>query len=172
VISSRYLGCTLFALLLTGCGAINYVPSEYEITTDRIQKFDISGTVTVENNQPDTTKTIVLSAPARDWVSDNHTVTEHLAAQLRRELAKHGNIINKTSDKSIGVKVTKQQANMYAFHMTGSLEVWITLGVAESFPINIDQGSPGNVWRVLNGNIALGVIEILSDKRVLAYLAL
>ena len=167
----RVLCLSLLVLSVTGCGSINYVPSAYEITDDRIKMFAISGTVTVHNNQPDTTKTVVLSAPARDWVSDNHTITEHLVEQLRKELAKHGNIVNKASEKSIGVKVVSQKAYTHVFHMTGTLDALVTLGDSPPFPIHIEQGSPGNVWRVLNGNIALSVIEILSDKRVLSYLA-
>lgn len=171
MISSRHLGISMLFLLLVGCGTKNYIPSEYEIVSGRIQSFKLAGSVTVENQQPDTTKMVVLVTNSGDFVADNHTVTEHLAAQLRKELAKHGDVINGTANKTIGVKVTSQRAYLHFFHMTGTLEVIVTLGDSPPFPINIEQGSPGNLWRVLNGNIALGVIEILSDKRVLAYLA-
>jgi hypothetical protein len=169
VLINKFL-CVALVVALTGCGSITYTPSEYVITNERIQSFKVSGSVTVENLQDDKGSKVVLNAPARTWVSDYVTITEALAEQLRQELAKHGAVTGGDA-KRIGVRVTDQRAYLHMFHMTGTLQVQVTLGDSAPFPINIEQGSPGNVWRVLNGNIALGVIEILSDQRVLAYLA-
>lgn len=167
----RPLSIALAMLFLMGCGTKQYIPEEAKIAIDEIQFFKIAGTVSVENKQPDITKVIVCVSNSGDYLSDYHLVTEHMIEQLKKELIIHGSIISKPSEKTIGLKVVKEKAYLHIFHMTGDLEVWVTLGKGEAFLIRTEHGSPGGVRAVLDGNIANGVIEILSDKRVLSYLA-
>lgn len=166
------LAVLVFALAaLSGCGTKNYTPNEYPITNDRIQDFKSNGKITVENQQTDTTKLVVLAANNGDYVADNKLITEHLASQLKKEIAIHGTIINSNLNKSIGLKVISQNAYVHIFYMSGKLEVMVSLGESTPFSILVENGNPLNALRVLNGNIALAVIQILSDKRVLDYLA-
>lgn len=157
-------------VLLSGCGTFAYTPGEYEITSDRIDSFKLSGEVQVVNLQNDDSARLAVSAPARDWVTSYRAVTAQMAEQLKKEIGKHG-LLSPGSPKVIGLKVTDQRGYQHFQHMTGTFSVEVTLGAAPPFTISLENGSPAGIFRLLNGNVALGIIEILHDQRVLDYLS-
>jgi hypothetical protein len=161
-------------VLLTGCGTIKYVPEEYAIAPGRVTPLDISGTVVVENVQTDTAPIAFYEGPgaAADWVGNRKEITEHLAAQLKKELTASGRVTPGGRAKTLKVSVDRLSALQAAFHFQSSLMVVVTLGDGQKIVKHASQGSPGNMWRVLNGTIALGVIEILNDEAVRKYLSM
>ncbi|MGH1438845.1 MAG: hypothetical protein ACRBBR_01940 [Cellvibrionaceae bacterium] len=156
-------------LVLQACGTIDYKPEKYEIDQQRIQDFPVAGSVSVINLQQNKDKTLFFDGTS-DWSGDYYTVSEHFSSQLREEIAKHGKVSG-TLEKSINVKIVRLEAKQKAFHFVSEMDVMVRLGQGKEFELSVGQGSPGNMWRVLNGTLAIGVIELLKDKRVLDYLA-
>jgi len=156
--------------LLSGCGTVAYTPEEYEIAQGRIAPFEYKGTVTIENIQTDTAQTKFFDGPSQDWAGNHRQVTEHLAEQLRKEIGKNGKAgAGGTKTIKVSVKHLRAEQNVFVFRST--MKVAVQLGDGQPFEKEVSQGSPGNMWRVLNGTIALGVIEILNEEQVRQYLA-
>ncbi len=158
-------------LTLQACGAIQYKPETYEISAERIQDFPLSGTVTVSNDQPDKTPTAFFDSGAAQFMGTYNEVSEHMAKQLSAEISKHGQVQSSSGQKTISVKITRLHARQHIFHFTSEMNFTVKLGNGETLEKFVSQGSPANMYRVLNGTIALGVIEILKDPQVLNYLA-
>lgn len=159
------------AVLLVGCGTVKYVPQEYVIANDRIPNFDLNGAVRVENIQTDQEQIKFFEGAAADWVGDYRSVTEHLVTQLSKEIAIHGKVLGTNKKKVLQVKVLNLRATQEAFHFRSSMQVLVRLGNGDEVTVAVSQGSPSDMWRVLNGTLALGAIDILKNAKVKAYLA-
>jgi hypothetical protein len=153
-----------------GCGTVQYIPEEYEITQERIPGFDLNGDVSITNAQTDTSKQIFFDG-TMDWAGDYKTVTDHLVMQLDKEIKNHATRVNSGNPKTLSVTVESLEAIQHPFHFTSIMRAKVQLGNGEDAMINVSQGSPGNMWRVLNGTIALGVIDILKNSKVTKYLS-
>jgi len=157
-------------LLLQACMTIDYVPEEYVLADGRILQFPVVGTVQVNNLQPNDDKSIFFDGSST-WQGSYKSVTEHLRWQLDKEIQKNGIKESGADQKTIGVKVSNLTVTSAAFHFTSAVEFTVYLGNGEILAKRVTQGSPGNIWRVLNGTLALGVIETLKDEKVRKYLA-
>ncbi|MBI4998364.1 MAG: hypothetical protein HZC22_16020 [Rhodocyclales bacterium] len=156
--------------LLQACGTFDYKPKEYVLSDGRIPPFQVAGTVQVINLQPSTESTIFFSGAA-EWRGDYKRVTEHLRWQLDKEIQKNGTKHSAASQKSIGVKVSKLSVTKRAFHFSSDIDFTVQLGSGLALEKHVTQYSPSDVWTVLDGTLALGVIEILTDPDVKKYLA-
>lgn len=159
----------LFALL-GGCGTVHYVPEHYVIDQGRIPKFDLKGNVTVVNAQSDQSKQVFFNS-SMDWVGDYKTITEHLVTQLRQEIAKNAKNVGSGESKTLSVKVDSLHAAHHLFTFSATMREEVSMGDGEQTQINVRNSSPGTMWRTLNGAIALGVIDILKDPKVIKYLS-
>lgn len=166
----KYIALIALTIVLSSCGTVSYYPQEYEIANDRIDDFVMKGSVQVINTQTDSTKHTFF-ASTLDWEGDYKTVTEHLKTQLEKEISENTQKIASDVNKIIEVKVVNIKAEQKFFHFSSTMDLEYKLGNSESYTIHVSQGSPGNMWRVLNGTIALGVIEILKQANVIAYLS-
>jgi hypothetical protein len=156
-------------LPLQACISIDYAPEEYVVADGRISRFSVVGAVLVNNLQPNDAKTIFFEGTSK-WQGSYKSVTEHLRWQLDKEIQKNGIKKSGSDQKTIGVKVTNLAVARGAFHFSSAVDFTVSLGNGEVLEKRVTQGSPGNIWRVLNGTLALGVIDILKDERVRKYL--
>jgi hypothetical protein len=156
--------------LLQACGTFDYKPKEYVLSDGRIPPFQVVGTVLVTNVQPSTETTVFFSG-ASEWRGDYKRVTEHLRWQLDKEIQKNGTKQSAASQKTIGVKVLKLSVTKRAFHFSSAIDITVQLGNGLALEKHVTQNSPSDVWTVLDGTLALGVIEILADPNVKKYLA-
>jgi hypothetical protein len=156
-------------LLLQACGTLNYVPKKYEITGDRIENIPLSGIVVVVNSQRDASKKLII----RGWEGDLKTVTEHLKIQLEEEIIKNSTPTQSSNgeNKTIEIKVTKMKAEQGVMTLSSEMDLEYSLGNGEIGLLHVSNVSPANIWRLLNGSIALGVIELLKDSKVRTYLS-
>jgi hypothetical protein len=168
---------TAIALLLiglTGCGTFNYTPGEYEIVPGRVNPLDVSGAVTIENVQTDSASRAFFKDPhgSKDnGIGNLKEVTEHLVMQMRKEVMKSGRMMPSARTKTLRVSVVHLESTMRDFHLVSEIDVSVTMDDGSQIGKHISQGSPGNMWRVLNGVIALAVIDILNDEQVRGYLS-
>ena len=86
----RHLLAATAAFVLAGCGTMQFTPTEYPLRDGLIPPFPVAGDVTVTNNQPSKTQTIVYSASGSHLATNLNTVTEVMTGQTRGELAKAG----------------------------------------------------------------------------------
>lgn len=164
---------TLLAISqLTGC-TINYyyTPGVYEIAGERIPPFERVGTIDVRVVQePDPSRQYVIySKRGERFFTDRAMVAEMLAKELAREITHRGGQVTTPAEHTIEIAVP--HVRWEALAGLGILSVKLGLSEAETRMFEIRNKSVGNMWRVMNGAIAVAVIDILNDPAVRAWLA-
>ncbi|MCP1727817.1 hypothetical protein J2T60_001817 [Natronospira proteinivora] len=152
------------AFLLQACGG-TYVADEYPLNEDRVSSFQVNGEVSVRSayDEPHPIRITNLDA-------DLQQISEQFAEQMGQEIDRHHNG-DGGADKHIMVRVTDMNLANRIAYMEGRVSVELELGNGEQVSFERRNGSPGVIYRVLNGTIALAVIEALEDETVRAYLA-
>ena len=159
----------LLPLLLSQACSPAYVPTEYPLREGVIPSIDVAGEVAFLNAQPSTEPTTVYSYIGSSLRSDYHAITEVMVNQAAHEIRKNGRV-RPGSHKTIALKVLSLQSHYIAFFWKSSIEFTADLGNGKSIRKDVKHAS-GNVVQDLNGCIAEGVIFLLNDETVRAYLA-
>lgn len=160
--------CLFF--LLCACGTQPYVPAEYPLRDGLIPAFDIKGTVVVSNAQASSDPVIVSSYGGTKLSSNLAVITEVMVQQTRKELNKNGNLSESPKQKTIALKVDSLVSDYVAFFWKSNSVFQVTLGDGQKFEFKVPHTS-GLLLQDLNGCIAEGVMTLLNDPRVTAYLA-
>jgi len=131
--------------------------------------MDVAGKVSISNAQPSADPQIVMSGSGIKYQSDYRSVTEVMVQQTSKELHKaarpHGG-----SDKSIALRVTHLQSSYVAFFYNSSITFDATLGDGSVVSMTVPHSS-GNPAQDVDGCIAEGVMKLLNDPQLRAYLA-
>ena len=158
----------LFCAALSGCGTINYKPAEYPLRAGLIAPLDVKGAVAVSNAQTADGEVIVYNYMGSKLGSDLKTITQTMVDQTVRELQKNGRT-TAGSQKTIALKVDSLLSRYIAFYWNSTMVFTATLGNGQVLSFDVPHTS-GNLHQNLNGNIAEGVMTMLRDERVRAYL--
>ena len=165
----RITGLLLCLAVLSGCGTIEFKPAEYPLRDGLIPPFNVAGTATVSNNQPSDAQFIVYSYGGSELASNLKAITEVMVEQTRKEIAKNGRPAA-GGTKSIALKVNSLVSKYgYAMFWRSSMQFEATLGNGQVLNFDVPHTS-GSVHQNLNGNVAEGVMVMLKDERVRAYL--
>jgi hypothetical protein len=156
------------ALLLAGCGTTAFTPQEYPLRPGLIPPFEVAGAAHVVNDQPSTAPTVVY-VPT-NWTASLNTITEAMTEQANAELQKNGHAKGGTSAKIIKLKVDSLLSEYIAFSWGSEIKFHATLGDGQTIDFDVHHAS-GILLQDLNGCIAEGVMHLLNDPRVHAYLA-
>jgi flagellar hook assembly protein FlgD len=155
----------LFAALSLSACAVTYTAEEYPLSEERISEFNVRGNVTVRGayDEPHPVKVTNMNA-------DLKQISDQMASQMSDEIQRRHDGAS-GSDKEITVRVTRMaMVNRFVYN-EGQINVELTLGNGETVSYERRNGSAGVVDRVLNGTIAVAIIEGLEHDTVRAYLA-
>ena len=155
-------------LLLSACGTHPYQPMEYELRAGLIPPFQASAT-TFTNVQPATEQYIVYSYGGTKMASNLHDITALMVQQADRELKKNATGKDGAA-KTVNLKVTYLVSTYGIMSWKSKLVYEVELGDGQKFDKTVTHGS-GDLRQDLNGCIAEGVMHLLNDERVRAYLA-
>jgi len=155
--------------LLSGCGTLDFKPAEYPLRDGLIPPFNVAGTVAVSNAQPADGQFIVYSYGGTELASNLKAITDVMVEQARKELQKNG-MPAAGAQKAIALKVNSLVSRYgYAMFWRSSIQFEAALGNGQVLSFDVPHTS-GSVHQNLNGNIAEGVMALLKDERVRAYL--
>jgi hypothetical protein len=73
--------------------------------------------------------------------------------------------------KTVALKVIDFSAERQQWHTRSQMSVAMRLGNGYRRVVKVSHGSPASLDRVLDGTIALGVVQLLGDPHLRAYLA-
>jgi hypothetical protein len=167
----RFCLSLLLLSLLSACGTISFTPAEYPLRDGLITAFKVAGPTTVTNGQPSTDETIVYSYMGSKLASNLHAITEVMVQQTAKELAKSGQVNSAGSPKSIMLRVDSLLSEYTnAFFWKSNIRFQATLGNGAVVTKTVPHTS-GVLQQDLNGCIAEGVMALLNDGQVRAYLA-
>jgi hypothetical protein len=174
---ARHLGAMQSRLILLCLLAFSacthaYTPNEYPLTQDRVPPLRASAPVVVINVQQRAGDEVLFAMGAHKWVGDHREITQHYAQQLAQTLQQAGvRVVTGSAPKRLEVSVVSISAWAAFYHYKAKAILSITTGAGQHFDIVASNGSPGNIYRTLNGTIAIGVLETLKHPGVQAYLA-
>ena len=157
------------ALCLSGCGTMQFTPSEYPLRAGLIAPLSVSGHTEILNGQPQTGPVIVYSYGGTKLSSDLRSITEVMVKQTSEELSKAASPAAGTP-KTIELKVNSLISEYSVFHWNSNLSFEAKLGSGEVISMVVPHTS-GVLQQDLNGCIAESVMKLLNDQRVRAYLA-
>jgi hypothetical protein len=166
----RHLIAVVAAFVLAACGTMPFQPAEYPLRDGLIAAFPVNGEVAVSNDQPSTAPTIVYSYGGSKLSSNLNAITEVMTQQARKELQKAGQPSGPGGAKTIALKVNVLLSTYVAFSWKSHMEFEARLGDGQTLKFNVPHAS-GVLAQDLNGCIAEGVMKMLNDARVKAYLA-
>jgi len=166
----RYFFAATAAFVLAGCGTMAFTPAEYPLRDGLIQSFPVNGTVAVTNDQSSTAPVIVYSYGGSKLSTNLKAITDVMTAQAQKELQKAGQPAGPGAAKSISLKVNKLLSVYVAFSWKSDIDFEARLGDGQTLRLTAHHAS-GVLQQDLNGCIAEGVMTLLKDPRVKAYLA-
>jgi len=156
-------------LLLQACGTQEYKPAEYPLRDGLISPFNVRGNVQVANGQSSTAQVIVYSYAGSKLASNLNAITETMVQQTRSEIAKNGRAAS-GRPKTLELKVYSLVSEYVFMVWKSKLQYQVKLGNGQTIEKTATHGS-GILLQDLNGCIAEGVMSLLKDEKVLAYLA-
>jgi hypothetical protein len=157
-------------LLLAGCGIKPFAVEEYPLRPGLIPAFAIAGTAHATNDQPSMEPTVVSSYGGSGLSASLNAITEVMTQQTNEELRKNGHSHGGTSAKTIAIRVDSLVSNYVAWSWASEIKFYVTLGDGQVIAFDVHHAS-GELPQDLDGCIAEGVMHLLNDQRVLAYLA-
>lgn len=157
-------------LAFTGCGTTPYAPQEYALRDGLIKPISISGTLSINNTQSDTSEAIVYSYMGTNLGSNYKDITQLMVDQAKREVTKNFKQVSAEKLKSIDIKITYLKSTYIAFYWKSELRYTATLGGSIVVEKTVHHGS-GILIQDLNGCIAESVMDLLNDPKVTAYLS-
>jgi hypothetical protein len=164
----RNAGLLVIALLVVGCGTTPYKPTEYPLRDGLIAPIALAGSAAVSNGQPSKEQTIVYSYGGSKLASDLNSITQAMVEQTQQELQKAAKSTN-GSNKTITLKVVSLVSRYAGFHWNSNIVFQAALGNGQTLDFNVPHTS-GILLQDLNGCIAEGVMTLLNDARLKAYL--
>jgi hypothetical protein len=166
----RYLLLVVCLSILPGCGTMAFTPAEYPLRDGLIAPLSVAGAVSVSNAQPSTDQFIVYSYGGQQLASNLKTITEVMVQQTQKELQKNAKPTGSGAPKAIALKVSSLISDYtMAFHWKSNIVFQATLGNGVTLDYKVPHAS-GSPQQDLNGCIAEGVMTLLNDGRVKAYL--
>ena len=161
----------IFSFLLTACGTVPYVSTEYPLRSGLVQSIKINGMIDVINNQGSEERVIVYSYMGTKLESNIKVITETFVQQTQKELKKNGQVIDTEGSKTVAIKVNSLKSTYTNLMFWRSkIKFEVILGNGQTIPFTVAHTS-GVLLQNLNGCIAEGVMTLLNDQRVRDYLA-
>jgi hypothetical protein len=169
-IMRKTLPFVVLAIILQACGTMPYVPTQYALRDGLIASIDASGPATATNAQSSTDPVIVYSYGGTKLQSDLKAITETMVQQTNGEIAKNAKVKAGGKPKVIAIKVKSLLSTYVAFSWKSDIVFDATLGNGKVVSKSVHHAS-GDLRQDLNGCIAEGVMNLLNDTQVRAYLA-
>ncbi len=164
----------VLGLLACGCTIKHdYQWREYKIAPDRVSAPSTLGrgsAVSIINAQPNAESKMLGYIGGHQYYGSLNQLTDAVVTQLSQELGSRNVKVSDNAPKTLKVAVlnTKYTLGSWMLRVEMDLRVEAEDGYART--INVSNRSPGTVDGGFNGAVALGVIEILNDPKVIAYL--
>ena len=157
-----------FLLLAGPAFALDYTPQIWPLRDGLIPSFEMAGTVDVVNAQPATDEAVVYKYGVK-LKSNYNAITAVMVQQIRDEIAKNGHPVDGPT-KRMEIKVVHLLSKYKFFYWNSVIRYEVRLGNGVTFTKEVPHGS-GDVHQDLNGCIAEGVMVLLNDPQVRAYLS-
>ncbi len=150
----------------------DYVWSEYAISQERISGAEelIPGKrIDLVNAQPDSEIRDIGNVGPHHYYGSLNKLTESIIAQLSSELETRNITANSNTDRTIKIKVLNARTIRGMWVIRAEMNVEVQAGDYYRV-ITAENKTPDTVPRAYNGAIAIAVIEILNDPKIIAYI--
>ena len=164
----------VLGLLTCGCTIKHdYQWREYAIAPDRVSAPSTLGggtTVSIVNAQPNAEPKMLGHLGAHQYYGSLSQLTDAVVTQLSQELRSRNVTVNENAPKKLQVAVLNTKYTLGSWMLRVEMDLHVEAGDGYARTISVSNRTPGTVDGGLNGAVALGVIEILNDPKVIAYL--
>ena len=172
-------GPRLFTLLvcavaLGACGPIvheyNWAP--YPIADKRVitgNTLARGGSVSIVNENTNSERQLIGELYANEFYASSNHLGDAVVSQLTDELRKRRFTVSGSARNSLRINVTNSSISAPWF-MIAHITLDVTAGNGYHLSQRINNATPGTIDRAFNGVVALAVIAILNDPKIVDYL--
>jgi hypothetical protein len=157
-------------MVLAQACATTYVPAEFDFDKPAVPTIDVRGSVTFTNAQSSTDRVSVSSYGGMTADTDYHAITEVMVKDASRLLRDNQRSLGGDTPKTIALKVSFLQTRYIAFFWKSTMRFTAVLGTGVVISKEVTNAGPDAIHD-LNGCIAQGVIQLVNDPGVRAYLS-
>ncbi len=172
----KLIVAVIAVLVLGACSAQKhrYVPKV--LTTDpssfsALNGVSVRGPVALINAQPEDSEVLLGAKGVNEYFGTLKDLTETVVINTSRELAKRQISTAANAPTLLNIRVTSAASESSLLDVEARLEIEVVAGSGMMRRIKVTNKTPGSVLRAYNGAVSLAVIEILSDREILGYLA-
>ena len=165
----RTLALVVLCCLIQAC-SVPLKVEEYKYEDKHIAEFDLKGNLAVTSGKPSSEQIKVYSHRGMSITSDLNSLTDIMVRQTIDQAKKRGRVKAGGSAKSIELKILSILSEQSFYHTNSKMSYQVKLGNGDSFTKGVEHSSM-NAHQDLTGCIADGVIALLQDEKVKAYLA-
>jgi hypothetical protein len=155
--------------LLQAC-TVGLKVQDYKYEDKHFTPFEVKGNVVIKNGQPASNEISVYSASGVTVTSDLKTLTELMVQQSTAQIQQRGLVKGTTESKSIELKILTIKSEAAFYHANSKMLYQVTLGNGDVFSKTVEHSSM-DPHQDISGCVADGVIALLADAKVRAYLA-
>ncbi len=166
----------IFMLFLVLCGCTvkhDYVWNEYSIRSERLvskNSFTEGQEIRIIKGKSDDSNKLFAKIAHHHYYGSDQFLTDGIADQLAKEMAKMRLTIKNQAEKSLEITVNSSNFKQGGFSSAVTLGLMIKFGNGKAKSYTVRNSSPGPLYRIYNGAVALAVIEIINDPEVLTYI--
>lgn len=166
----RLLSAVALSLLLQACGTMQFNPAEYPLRAGLIASGELAGPVQVTNAQSATDPVIVYSYGGSKLQTSLNAITAVMAKQTEGEIAKNFKSQGGANAKRLEIKVDHLLSEYLIMSWKSEIRFTVKLGNGVEIKKSAKHAS-GSLHQDLNGCVAEGVMHLLNDPQVRAYLS-
>jgi len=164
----------LLLIIITGCAIKHdYVWKEYPIKPERISSqtsfTEGQGIRIIKGKSNDATICLGIVG-VHAFYGNEQSLTDSIVDQLAKEMRKKGLEIKNTAEKSLEITVNHSIFEPGTWKRAAIIDYTVKFGNGKAKFYTVRNSSPGPVYRIYNGAVALAVIEIINDQEVLNYI--
>ena len=179
-IDPRRTGQQLLVLVLIfmfiGCGSKRYDYDwvEYVITPERINSstaFEEQKSIKVTAGDSDKKEFLMGEIGPHEYYGNLQILSDAIVQQFTEELYNRNVEVHNTStDKSIEITVKHAAFERGMWKIAVTLEFDVKIGPDHTISYTVRNSSPSTVNRTYDGAVALSVIELLNDPKIVNYI--
>jgi len=164
----------ILLLIITGCARKHdYIWNEYPITPDRISSqisFTEGQEIRIIKGKSNDSKIFLGNVGPLQYYGSEQSLTDGIVDQLVKEMRNKRLEIKNTAEKSLEIAVNRSKFNRGMWRLAATLEFTVKFGNGKIKSYTVTNSSPDTVYRTYNGAVALAVIEIINDPKVLNFI--
>ena len=159
----------IVSLFLSACSH-TYVPNPNTFRMDPVHKFVSKNTITIINDQHDTSVVNLGGAGVHSVYGNLHDWTEIAIVLANNTVQEHGMAVTEQGNKILKLKIDKAKMYVEGGMSRSNVQLSVMAGNGYEQIYFAENRSPETMFRASDGAVMRVVAKVFQDPRIIAYL--